>query len=60
LCSYKEVGLESKLVVYKSGMLIDLSGNYVNCGYICYALFSLLLLSAVLAGVILANIMPSP
>lgn len=48
------------MVVYKSGMLINLEGNSVTCGYVCYALFSLLMLAAVLAGVILANIMPIP
>jgi len=41
-------------------MLINLDGNSVTCGYVCYALFSLLMLAALLAGVILANITPSP
>jgi hypothetical protein len=38
-------------------MLINLEGNSVTCGYCCYAFFSVLLLCAVLAGVILANVM---
>ena len=46
------------MVVYKSGMLINLEGNSVTCGYVCYALFSLLMLAAVLAGVFFENIIP--
>lgn len=58
LCSIKEIGKVSRLVIYKSGMEIRLEGNYLTCGLVGYAILSVLFQCACIAGPILANTLP--